>query len=129
MQLVSFSHSYGQCMCQIVIVTYRRRRVFGIPGMKEHMERVFSRLFEQKKFVVRTLKVKPDHVHIYMGVPPTLSISQLFQTLKGLSAYMLFKELPGLREHLGGRLWSRGKMFESVGAVTEDIMIHYIENQ
>jgi putative transposase len=60
---------------------------------------------------------------------PTLSLSKLFQILKGLSSYMLFKELPDLREHLEGRLWSRGKFFRSIGSVTDEAVKYYIEHQ
>jgi putative transposase len=73
------------------------------------------------------LEVMPDHVHCFVDLPPTLSVSEALQRLKGYSAYMLFKHHPWLRNHFRtGHLWSPGKFFRSVGTVTADAIKRYI---
>jgi putative transposase len=73
------------------------------------------------------LEVMPDHVHCFVDLPPTLSVSEALQRLKGYSAYMMFKHHPWLRRHFRtGHLWSPGKFFRSVGAVTADAIQRYI---
>jgi putative transposase len=78
---------------------------------------------------LHALKVNADHVHIFVGVPPALSLSFAAMILKGLSSHMFFEQMPKMREHLGGRLWSRGKFFRSVGSVTDEAVRYYIEHQ
>ena len=73
------------------------------------------------------LEVMSDHVHCFVELPPTLSVSEALQRLKGYSAYMMFKHHPWLRRHFRtGQLWSPGKFFRSVGAVTADAIQRYI---
>lgn len=127
MELASFSHSYGQCAYHIVLVPYRRRKVFT--NLANRVEAIFQSIAHRYKLTLHALKVNSDHVHLFVSVPPTLSLSKLFQVLKGLSSYILFRELPGLRRNLEGRLWSRGKFFRSIGSVTDDAIRYYIENQ
>jgi len=73
------------------------------------------------------LEVMPDHVHCFADLPPTLSVAEALQRLKGYSAHIIFKYHPWLRRHFRtGHLWSPGKFFRSVGAVTADAIQHYI---
>jgi REP element-mobilizing transposase RayT len=37
------------------------------------------------------------HIHLEVNVPPTLSIAQIVQFLKGYSSYIVFKEMPNHR--------------------------------
>lgn len=129
MNLESFSHGYGQCAFHIVLIPYKRRKVFHQQTMKERMERIFRKIAEMKNFTIHTMRIRDDHVHIFPSFPPRYSLSEVFQILKGLSAYLLFQELPGLREHLGKRLWSKGKFFRSVSSVTSEAVEYYINNQ
>ncbi len=48
-------------------------------------------------------------------------------TPEGKTAYHLFRVFPELRAmFMKGHLWSRGKFFRSVGAVTDEVIEHYI---
>jgi putative transposase len=52
------------------------------------------------------------------------------QYLKGKSAYRLLREFPELKKkHWGSHLWSRGYFCGTVGAVTEETIKRYIEEQ
>ena len=52
------------------------------------------------------------------------------QYLKGKSSYRLQREFSQLRKRYWGRhLWARGYFGSTVGAVTEDRIKKYIENQ
>lgn len=73
------------------------------------------------------LEVMPDHVHCFVELHPSMSVSKAFQVLKGYSSRMLFKHHPWLRRHFRtGHLWSPGKFFRSVRAVTEEAIKNYI---
>jgi putative transposase len=128
MNLVSFSHGCGQCDYHVILIPYKRRKIFAVPGLKDRIEKIFLDIANRYKLVFHTLKVKPDHVHIFTSLPISMSLSQLFQILKGLSSYLFFKDRPKMREFYG-KLWSKGKFFRSVGSVTDEAVKYYIENQ
>ena len=74
--------------------------------------------------------VRADHVHVLVRAPSHLSIAKMAQYLKGKSSYKIQKEFPELRKRYWGRkLWSRGYFCATVGAVTEETIKRYIENQ
>jgi len=73
------------------------------------------------------LQVMPDHIHLFVEIPPTLCVSKALQLLKGYSVYALFRKHPWLRRYFRtGHLWSPGKFFRSVGNVTAETIKHYI---
>ncbi len=74
--------------------------------------------------------VSPDHLHILVSAPPQLSPSKLVQFIKGRSSRLLQREFPELRKRYWGQhLWARGYFCASVGAVDEQTIKEYIEDQ
>ena len=74
--------------------------------------------------------VGKDHVHILASCPPSLSPSEIMQYVKGRSSRMLQDEFPHLKKRYWGQhLWARGYFCATVGAVTEEMIRQYIENQ
>jgi len=74
--------------------------------------------------------VSPDHIHMLVSAPPEMAPGKLAQYLKGRSSQRLQDEFPELRKRYWGQhLWARGYFVASVGAVDEDTIKRYIENQ
>ena len=74
--------------------------------------------------------VNRDHVHMLISCPPTLAPSKIMQYLKGRSSKMLQEEFPELRKRYWGQhLWSTGYFCRTVGAVTDEMIKEYIEQQ
>lgn len=71
-----------------------------------------------------------DHVHMYIAIPPKLSVSEVAAYLKGKSALMVFDNHPELRARWGERhLWARGYYVSTVGNVNEETIQNYIREQ
>ncbi|MCG8387729.1 MAG: IS200/IS605 family transposase, partial [Cytophagales bacterium] len=71
-----------------------------------------------------------DHIHLFVSVPPKLSISKLLQYLKGKTSHkLLFEFKPLQRQFWGKQIWARGYFAVTSGNVTEEVIIQYIENQ
>jgi putative transposase len=71
--------------------------------------------------------VSSDHIHLLVSVPPTISVSQLMQRLKGASSRKLLQEYSELSKRYWGRhLWARGYFAVSTGNVTDKIIKEYI---
>ena len=74
--------------------------------------------------------IRPEHIHLFVSVPPTLSISKLLQYLKGKSARKLLQEFETLRkQYYGGSLWARGYYSATSGNITDEMIIEYVKNQ
>ncbi|MFQ5642045.1 MAG: IS200/IS605 family transposase [bacterium] len=74
--------------------------------------------------------VSKDHVHLFVSIPPRVTISRLVQRIKGKSSHKLLSEFSHLRKAFWGRhLWARGYFCCSSGNVTDDVIKSYIEQQ
>lgn len=74
--------------------------------------------------------VGKDHVHVFVSVPPYLSVSKVMQHLKGKTSYKLLMEFAHLRRHFWGRhVWARGYFAASSGNVTDEVIMEYIATQ
>ena len=69
-----------------------------------------------------------DHVHMFVSVPPKLAISDLVRKMKGRSSFKVQREFPAIRKRYWGcRFWGRGYFSTTNGAITEDIVLQYLE--
>ena len=126
MNLVSVSHGFGQVSFHLVFCPKYRYSILR-DEVKSACERIFHEVAEKYNFTIYELQVHPDHVHLFVGFKPDVSVSRVVQLFKGISARYLFQEFPELRRtYWGGHLWSRGKFYRSVGNVTADTIKHYI---
>jgi putative transposase len=74
--------------------------------------------------------IAKDHVHLFVSIPPQVTISRLVQRLKGKSSYQLLHSFESLRRQYWGRhFWARGYFCCSSGNVTDEIIKAYIEQQ
>lgn len=71
--------------------------------------------------------VRANHIHVLVSAPSHLSVAKIAQYLKGKSSYRLLREFPG--SGIGSHLWSRGYFCCTIGAVTEEMIKRYIEDQ
>ncbi len=71
-----------------------------------------------------------DHVHIFVSVPPHISVSEVMKWAKGRSSRKLLMEYKRLsKEYWGRHLWARGYFVASSGNVTDEVIMKYIEEQ
>jgi putative transposase len=69
-----------------------------------------------------------DHVHMFVSVPPKLAISDLMRKMKGRSSHKVQREFPQLKKRYWGRhFWGRGYFSTTNGAITEDVVLQYLE--
>ena len=74
--------------------------------------------------------VSSDHVHIFVSVPPHISVSRLMQSIKGKSSRKMMSEFKTLSRQFWGRhIWARAYFVASSGNVTDEVIMQYIELQ
>jgi len=74
--------------------------------------------------------VRPDHVHLLLGVPPVLAPSRMMQAIKGKTSHHLLRDFRTLQKSFWGRhFWARGYFVATSGNVTDEVIARYIESQ
>jgi putative transposase len=74
--------------------------------------------------------ISKDHVHIFVSVPPYLSVSELVQSLKGKTSRKMLTEFKELSQKFWGRhMWAAGYFAASSGNVTDEVIMQYLESQ
>jgi len=118
------AHSVGQNCYHLVWCPKFRAKLFRPLVVRKVCEGVLRLIAMKKGFVIHDMRIMSDHVHLFVEIPPFVSVSQAFQSLKGISSRVMRKHFPYFREYK--RLWGKGKFYRSVGNVTRDVVEHYI---
>jgi len=91
---------------------------------------ILREICAQSDITISRGNVRANHIHLLISAPSYMSVAKMAQILKGKSSYLLQKNFPELkRRYWGQHIWSRGYFCATVGAVTEDTIKQYIENQ
>ena len=71
----------------------------------------------------------PDHIHLYVEIPPKYSVSEIMGYLKGKSSLMIFDRHADLKYKYGNRhFWCRGNYVDTVGRNAK-VIEEYVKNQ
>ena len=71
----------------------------------------------------------PDHIHLYVKIPPKYSVSEVMGYLEGKSSLMIFDWHANLEYKYGNRhFWCRGYYVDMVGR-NEKAIQEYVRNQ
>ncbi|MFZ5992831.1 MAG: IS200/IS605 family transposase [Deinococcota bacterium] len=131
-------HSYYNLNYHLVFTPkYRRQAFFG--EVRERLMQVLRETCLMRDWVVLGMEVMPDHVHLFLSVPPKWSPSDVAKILKGVSARRILKEFPKLRQRSrhsaklggkgGGHLWTPSFYVGSAGNISAQTIQRYIESQ
>ena len=70
-----------------------------------------------------------DHVHMYVSDQHKLAIRDLMRLMKGRSSHKVQREFPHLKKRYWGcHFWGRGYFSTTNGAITQDVVLQYLEN-
>jgi putative transposase len=104
------------------------RRPVLAPPIDECLRDIFNQVAAEHGFLLHTVEVMPDHVHLFVEADPTRSVAEIVNRFKGPSSRFLRQEFPSLRSRLP-TLWSRSYYAGTVGHVSEATVRKYIESQ
>ena len=129
MNLQGFKHSFGQNAFHFVWKPKYAMDPFKFFGVMADCDRFLREVAEKHGFKIYELHIGVDHIHLFVEMPTTMSVSRALQLFKGYSAFRLLKKHPWLRNYFThGHFWSPGKFFRSVGNTTIDAVQHYISS-
>jgi len=123
------AHTVFEIHVHLVWVTkYRKVVLRGEVG--ERVRELLREICRQHEVTIMKGHVAKDHVHLFVSLPPQVTISRLVQWLKGKSSRKLLEEFAHLRKAFWGRhLWARGYFCCSSGNVTDEVIKEYIAGQ
>ncbi len=124
----SLSHSKWRCQYHIVFAPKFRRKVI-YNQIRVDIGKILRKLCDIKGVEIIEAELCPDHVHMLVSIPPSISVSSFVGYLKGKSALMIFDRHANLKYKYGNRhFWCRGYYVDTVGRNKKAIE-NYIRNQ
>ena len=128
MDINSLAHTKWNCKYHIVFAPkYRRKVAYG--KMKQDIANILSMLCKRKGVEIVEAELCPDHVHMLVKIPPSLSVSSFVGYLKGKSTLMIFERHANLKYKFGNRhFWAEGYYVSTVG-LNEQTIAKYIREQ
>ena len=123
------SHSVYDLKIHIVWITkYRKPVLFGDVAIR--MRDLTREICKTLDVEILKGHVSKDHVHLFLSIPPHLSVSKLVGRIKGKTSRELLSENRRLSKQFWGRhLWARGYFASSSGNVTDEVLMQYIAIQ
>ena len=123
------SHSIYDIKYHIVWITKYRKPVLR-GEIAERARDLIQEICKPKDVEIIKGHISKEHVHIFVSVPPHISVSQLVQAIKGKTSRKMLSEFRRLSRVFWGRhFWGRGYFVASSGNVTDEVIMKYIEEQ
>ncbi len=119
-----YDHKYHICW----ITKYRYQVLKGQVAIR--LRELIKQVCKQQSVEIIEGHVRPEHVHLFVSVPPHISISKLMQLVKGRTGRKMLQEFEELRKrYYGGHLWTRGFYSATSGNVTDETIQQYVHSQ
>ena len=124
------AHKVGVNVQHLEWCTKYRYSMFRQDKYKNLCKEILKETAERHKIIIRELFVMPEHIHMSIETPPSMSQSKALQLLKGNLSYQLFKRQPKFRlRYPQGHFFSPGAFVSSVGYNTVEVVDNYVRNQ
>lgn len=118
---------YHHCYHIVWITKYRYKILRGEIGLR--VRSVIAQVAEEKGVKIINGVLSADHVHLFVSIPPHVSVSDFVKIAKGRSSRKIQQEFPELRKRYWGRhFWCRGFYSTTSGNITDEIINEYINN-
>lgn len=110
------------------ITKYRKKVLTGEIGLRTRD--LIRQICEKYGVDIIRGNITPDHVHVFVSIPPHYSVSKVIQNIKGRTSRILQQEFPHLRrQYWGKHFWAIGFFCVTSGNVTDEMIIEYIKEQ
>lgn len=105
---------------------YRKQILVG--EVAQTMSDILDMICVKNNWPIITKEVQPDHIHLFLTIPPAIAVASAVKILKGASALKLFVQFPELKKQLwGGHLWAPSYYVGTAGNVSAETIQRYIE--
>ena len=124
----SLAHSKWNCKYHIVFAPKYRRQII-YKQISADIGQIIRALCARKGIEILDAAAMPDHIHLYVKIPPKYSVSEVMGYLNGKSSLMIFDRHANLKYKYGNRqFWCKGYYVDTVGR-NKKVIAEYIRNQ
>jgi putative transposase len=124
------SHAVFSLQYHLVLIIKYRRKALCDETIRERLKNIVWGLAKQLGVEIIAQEPAEDHIHVLFKAKPSTDLVKTVNTLKGVTARLLRKEFPQLKELLwGGSFWSDSYFLASTGQVSLDVLKKYVEEQ
>lgn len=114
----------------LVFVTKYRKSIFDTTEKQEELKMLLVSFAEKNGSTIESVEVMSDYVHLILSFPPKFAPSSIVKSFKGAAAREWFKLHPEDKDKVyKGHLWSPSFFMQTVGVISRETMMEYIENQ
>ncbi len=86
----SLAHTKWECKYHIVFAPKYRRKIIYYQ-IRADIAHILSELCKRKGIEIIAAEACPDHIHMFVRIPPKYSVSEIMGYLKGKSSLMIFE--------------------------------------
>jgi len=123
------THATYDCHYHIVFVPKYRYDMLKDEKVIHTVQQVFDWVCENNDILLIEGNIRPDHVHLYLSIPPKYAVSDVVKWLKEKSASRCFLHHPDLlKQYWGRHFWARGYFVSTIG-ISDAVIRNYIKNQ
>jgi len=123
------SHTVFDIKYHIVWITKYRKPVLRA-DISQRVRELIREICRVNDVEIIKGHISRDHVHIFVSMPPHISVGHLVQSIKGKTSRKMMTEFKSLSRTFWGRhMWARGYFVASSGNVTDEVIMKYIEQQ
>jgi putative transposase len=90
MDLISNNHSVGQNIYHLEWCPKYRYNMLKNEDIKKLCENILREIADRHHIIIIELSVMPDHIHMVVSLPTTMSVSNALHLLKGASSHEIF---------------------------------------
>ncbi|MCP4073644.1 MAG: IS200/IS605 family transposase [Hyphomicrobiales bacterium] len=128
MQYQKGKHSVFYHRYHVVWITKYRFKVLK-GAVQQRVREIIRQVCNENDVEIISGVLSGDHVHMFVSIPPKLSVSDFMRKVKGRSSHKVQLEFPALKKRYWGRhFWGRGYFSTTSGAITDDVILQYLEN-
>lgn len=129
------SHSKFILKYHFIFACKYRHKLFTNQHLAEEIKQLFYGIATKSKFVIDVMEIDPDtpdHIHVLVDAPPTISPKQIASRLKGQSTFHIWKTNEEYLKSFYWKertFWSDGYFVCTTGDASTETIRQYIERQ
>ena len=128
MRYTNGAHTKYHTRYHLVWITKYRYKILT-KEMRLRIRELTRQICEQLGATIVSGVLSNNHVHLFVQIPPKVSVSDFMRRVKGCTSRKLQQEFPELRKrYWGQRFWARGYFCTTSGMITNEQILNYIEN-
>ena len=105
----------------------KRRKKVLVGEVESRCRQIIWEVCQENEWKIIALEIMPDHVHLFVNVPPDVAAHKVANAIKGRSSRYLRQEFPHLMKLPS--LWTHSYFVSTAGNVSSETVRQYIEEQ